>query len=229
MKNRYRHRKVGDSEIIEIINDPQKKTVILLHGFGADASDLASLSHCCSDFNWIFPSGPLLVPFGPQYVGRAWFPVNIPLLSQAMRENRLDEIAQAFPPDLNEARELIEKLILDLEIPRSDLILGGFSQGAILAVETALKGSASLQALLIFSGTLLHEINWQTLALHHTPTLYFQSHGLYDPLLPFKRAELLAELLKNSGLKGEFHRFSGGHEIPSSILQRFTHFLESLL
>ena len=50
------------------------KTVIMLHGFGADMNDLAPL-HTYLDpdghFNWIFPQGILTVPIGPHATGRA--------------------------------------------------------------------------------------------------------------------------------------------------------------
>ncbi len=223
----YQQRRVGTVDLIEVAGDPKRETILLLHGFGADASDLAPISSLFREANWIFPQGPLSIPFSAHYTGRAWFPVNIPLLTQVVREQRFDEVAQAFPSHLDEARKLIDTLIIDLNIPRSQLVIGGFSQGAILAVETALKGSDRMAGLLIFSGTLVNAPNWKKMAPHHARTPFFQSHGSHDQLLPLKKAEELAHLLKEGGLIGELHTFSGGHDIPHSIITKLISFLHS--
>jgi len=54
---------------------------------------------------------------------------------------------------------------------------------------------------------------------------YFQSHGEEDPLLSYAAAEDLNKMLETAGLKGEFHGFRGGHEIPRQVLQQLGHFI----
>lgn len=221
-------REVAGLRIAELSGDPNLGTIILLHGFGADAYDLFPLAQVFKGPQWIFPQAPLKVPLGPNYVGRAWFHVDIEALSQAIREKRFDQISEAFPPDLRSAQEAIENLIVELDIPRSKLILGGFSQGAVLAIETSLQSSLKCGGLLIFSGTLIHETQWRRLAPLHAHTPFFQSHGSNDPLLPMEKAEDLEKLLIDSGLKGQLHRFHGGHEIPHSTLAQLSHFLKKV-
>lgn len=228
MNAKFQVREVGDLQIVELPGDPNKGTIVLLHGFGADAFDLFPLSGVYKGPTWIFPQGPLQIQFAPGYTGRAWFPVNIELLTHAIREQRFDEIAQAFPPELNSAQATIENLLNELNIPRSKLILGGFSQGAVLAIETVLKSIERCGGLLIFSGTLINELSWKTLAPLHAKTPFFQSHGSNDPLLPLKKAQDLEKLLIDSGFKGKLHSFNGGHEIPHAILLQLSAFLKHI-
>eukprot|EP00045_Choanoeca_perplexa_P006883 m.59990 g.59990 ORF g.59990 m.59990 type:complete len:92 (+) comp13833_c0_seq1:696-971(+) len=59
-------------------------------------------------------------------------------------------------PGLAEAREQITKLITRIEVetglPKSKMVLGGFSQGGILATDTALHLEEPLAGLCILSG-----------------------------------------------------------------------------
>lgn len=228
MKNLIQ-RRVGGLDILEKPGDPHRGTIVLLHGFGADASDLAPLCNAYEGPTWIFPQGPLEIPFSPGYTGRAWFPVNIELLTRAIQEGRFDDVFKAFPPELNGARDCVDALLDDLNIPRSQIILGGFSQGAILAVETALHSPLRCGGLVIFSGTLINETSWRRLAPIHGGTPFFQSHGTHDPLLPLPNAQVLTQLLQDGGLKGELHTFNGGHDIPSVILKQLTSFLHNYM
>jgi phospholipase/carboxylesterase len=224
--------RVGGLDVLKIRGDPDGVTILLLHGYGADASDLASLHsfyQATPQPTWIFPNGPLKIPFSPAYVGRAWFPIDMAKLQQAMYEEDVQAILHFFQTDLEEARAPLAELIERLEIPRSKLILGGFSQGAILAIDTALHHHDPTAALLIFSGTIANFATWSHLAPLHARTRFFQSHGVYDPILPFSLAQSLEILLKNGHLEGKLHTFQGGHEIPRSILTQAGHFLKGIL
>lgn len=229
MKQKLIQRRLGGIDILEKPGDPQQGTIVLLHGFGADAYDLAPLCNTYDGPTWIFPQGPLEIPFSPTHTGRAWFPVDIELLTRAIQERRLNDVFKAFPPELNGARDSVDALLDDLNIPRSQIILGGFSQGAILAVETALHSPLRCGGLVIFSGTLINEASWRRLAPIHGGTPFFQSHGTHDPLLPLPNAQALTHLLQEGGLKGELHTFNGGHDIPSLILKQLTSFLHNYM
>lgn len=208
-------------EVLEIPGDPQAATIVLFHGYGADAYDLVSLSKVYQGQprpTWIFPNGHLKVSLGHGYEGRAWFPVNFQALQEAMQTRSPENIANAFPPELSEVRQLGKQLIAELNIPLSKLFIGGFSQGAVLATEIALDAFTSVAGLLVLSGTLIHENRWRQLAEMHSGMHFFQSHGDQDPLLPLSRAQSLEALFKSAGMQGKLHVFHGGHEIPYSVL-----------
>lgn len=229
MKTPFQQKRIGDLDVIEVPGDPHKGTILLLHGYGADALDLLPLNEIYKGPTWIFPQAPLEISFAPGFSGRAWFPVDLELLTLATREGRLEEISKAFPSELDQASSLVEDLLIRLNISRSKVILGGFSQGAILAVETALRSPFRCGGLLIFSGTLINEQSWKRLAHLQASTPFFQSHGSHDSLLPIIKAKELTDLLIEGGLKGTLHAFPGGHEIPHSILLQLGPFLKGLL
>ncbi|MEZ5314690.1 MAG: hypothetical protein R3E91_00520 [Chlamydiales bacterium] len=232
MINHFNKKKIADLDVLEIPGDPDGKTILLLHGFGSNAMDLVPLHRIFQEKlkpNWLFPMAPFNVSGIPSNKGRAWFPVNLSTLQTAFEKKDLKTVENAFPKDLTEFRECIECLVGELNIPRSKLIIGGFSQGAVLSVDVALNGTESVAAILIFSGTLIYESMWRSLSHQHTKTLFFQSHGTHDPLLPLEKAAELASLLQDGGLKGKLHMFEGGHEIPQSILFQLNLFLKSLV
>ncbi len=221
--------KRGGLSTLEIPGEPAGPTFIIFHGFGADAYDLSSLHSLyegAPKAHWIFPQGPLEIPFSPHYTGRAWFPIDIEGIQKAMRKEDLASVVQAFPTDLTEVREKVEMLIAELNIPRSKMIFGGFSQGAILAVDIALHSLTRSAGLLLFSGIAIHAERWKKLLPSHRGTPFFQSHGREDPLLPFSQAQALERLLVEGGFQGKLHAFQGGHEIPSPILREASTFLK---
>jgi predicted esterase len=50
-------------------------------------------------------------------------------------------------------------------------------------------------------------------------------HGRFDPLLPFRGGERIAEVLAAHGFPVVFQGFDGGHEIPRSVLTAVQKFL----
>jgi len=224
MSQKIKKQRAANLEFLEVPGDPNLGTILFLHGFGADAYDLLPFHTLYEGPRWIFPQGPLEVGFG----GKAWFPVDIERMYQAVQEKKFDEIGKAFPPELGQASSLIDDLLIELAIPRSKLLIGGFSQGAVLAIETALSAPTRSAALMIFSGTLVNQSNWKKWAPLHAKTHFFQSHGYDDPLLPFQKAEELEALLTKGGLRGKMHPFHGGHEIPQNTLHQLGQFFKHL-
>jgi phospholipase/carboxylesterase len=177
---------------------------------------------------WFFPNGPLEIPISLEYGGRAWFQIDIPVLQKIIHENRWDDFLSAFPDDIEQILEYGTQLINDLEIPLSRLCLGGFSQGAIFSTELAFHLQEKIKGLIVLSGTLVHEETLKEKAAKVKGLPFFQSHGIYDPLLPFSLAKSLESLLCQVGLIGKLTPFNGGHEIPSSILLHLRDFIKSL-
>lgn len=214
-------RKAAGLEVVEWSGEKEAPTALLFHGYGANGLDLAPLSGIDPKFNWIFPTGPIDVP----YADKGWFPVSISTLQNGYRLKNADAVSQAFPAELSETRELGERLIAELNIPLSRLYIGGFSQGAVLATEIAFHLSEKLAGLIILSGTLINETRWKKLARNQAGMRFFQTHGKEDRILPHELAQQLEKLLVNAGLKGSLISFPGGHEIPPSILSPLHDFL----
>lgn len=210
--------------------DRGRNGIVLFHGYGADAQDLAPLAHYLngsSDVTWIFPEGPLQVPIGPGFYGRAWFAIDVEALQRAMLTGQPRNLALRRPSGLDHAKAKTKSFLNEVQSRFTNVILGGFSQGAMLATELTFSAEKKPKALVILSGALLDKKNWQELAKTCRDVPFFQSHGQRDPILSFSGAQDLNEVLNEAGMVGEFHQFQGGHEIPPSILQKLAQFLKN--
>ena len=205
---------------LECLINPKstKSCIVLFHGYGADSSDLAPISQIStpSDLTWIFPNGIQKLD-----MGRAWGQIDPEMMGKNMDTYR--------PPGIEESYQTVRAFLDELESQYCEILLGGFSQGAMLATELTLRAAKKPKALIIWSGILISKDLWSQWAPTGQGIKFFQSHGYYDPLLDFQQAEALFQILTQHQWKGEFHSFPGQHEIPSNILNSFKHFLSSIL
>lgn len=216
---------------LDCLATPQLKdrpTIVMLHGYGADFQDLAGLGPALdptAKFNWIFPNGPLEVPIGPHVMGRAWFPIDMEKLQLQLMRGEIRTYADHLPDGLEAARIKLSELITQLDCPQENLILGGFSQGAMVTCHTCLALNGNVRALLQLSATLVSAEEWRSKLQAHKGMSIFQSHGEMDPILPFAAAKGLRQLFEESAADITFVGFRGGHEIPPVVMEKLRQFL----
>ena len=203
-------------------NDGAGKTVILFHGFGADAYDLKSLSEALAvsgNTRWIFPQGILEVPIGPGWTGRAWWPIDMNRFQSAQLDPQFT-LADVVPDNIESLRTKVDDLLSSLNINWETTILGGFSQGAMLAVDTFLRAPNNPLGLIALSGALINKKDWQGKVQARKGCRFFQSHGRQDPILPYRVGSQLESFLTSNGLKGSIVSFDGTHEIPWNVIEK---------
>jgi phospholipase/carboxylesterase len=218
---------------------PPSLVVILCHGFGAPGDDLVSLGpELCAlsptiarTTRFIFPEAPIALD-GVAFGGRAWWPIDMMALQMAMARGLHRQLADESPEGLPSARQkltaMIEVVLRDTGLPMSRVVLGGFSQGAMLATDTTLHLDEAPAGLCVLSGTLLQQHAWRRLAPRRVGLRVIQSHGRRDPILPFDGALALQQLLTDAGLVVDFFAFDGGHGIDGDALQAIADFVSSL-
>ena len=198
--------------------------VVLLHGFGAPGDDLVSLARALPTSRrcrFAFPEAPL--DLGPLYYGgRAWWWVDIAARQRALAEGRREELEAMEPDGLAGAREALAATLRELRrtlaVGDAPIVLGGFSQGAMLSCDLALRTDEPLAGLLLFSGTLLAKAAWREGAARRVGLKVAQAHGRTDEVLDFTAAEHLRDLLAGAGLDVRWTPFPGGHTIPMEAL-----------
>ena len=200
---------------------------IVLHGYGASMNDLAPLSQFFTQFkgHTYYPDGVLEIPMGPFYVGKAWFQIDPARLQDPNANDNLDKYFANVPDGFLEAREKITSYIDEIKKKHKNVIIGGFSQGSMMAIDLVLESPNDYKALVLLSSSLVAPERLKGFLKSKTPIKTFQSHGTGDPILPFKRAELLRDMLNNHGQSIEFHPFHGAHEIPMPIIEELNSFL----
>ncbi len=204
--------------------------VILLHGFGAPGDDLASLWKMLrvpDTVRFVFPTAPLHLPGGFPG-GRAWWMLDMDRLARDAASGHGRNL-DVVPEGLTAAREQLLAMLDALDrhwgLPANHVFLGGFSQGAMLACDTVLRTSRPFAGLIILSGSVMANHEWEERWPARSGLPVFQSHGTDDPILSHDTATQLRDTLRRHGLPVTWHEFRGGHEIPFSVLDRLGPFL----
>ncbi len=201
--------------------------VIWLHGLGADGHDFEPLVPelrlpATLQVRFVFPHAPIR-------------PVT---LNQGMRMRAWYDILQLGGGSEDEAgirsSEGLLKSLISREIKSGirpgKIVLAGFSQGGAIALQTALRypeplaGALALSTYLPISQTLDKE---KSPANRNIPI--FMAHGLYDDIIPLRRAEQSAKVLADSGYNVEWHTYPMPHSVCPEEIADIAGFLVKIL
>ena len=179
-----------------------KRLIIMLHGVGSSANDMAPLGQALSaslpDARVLIPDG--FDPFDQGGAGRQWFSV-----SGVTPVNRTQRVDEALPRLL----DWIEKQRLDAGVAPEAVGLFGFSQGAILALAAAARGS-HLGAAVAVAGRLVDPVQP---ASADSPSLLLL-HGTSDGVIPVHEGADAARRLEDAGYVIRFEQQEGqGHGV----------------
>lgn len=214
--------------------------VVLCHGYGASGTDLAGLAQQQlmegqgggGKVAFVFPAAPLDLAEQGMPGGRAWWHIDLDRLINRRTPELLKQFRHASPPGLNEARTKLLRLLTEagqhFGVAANRVVLGGFSQGAMLTTDIALRLKNAPAGLCALSGALINQDEWQPLVAERGSLRVFQSHGRHDSILPFPLAVALRDLLAEGGAEVEFFDFEGDHEINLDVLRAWTQFLREI-
>lgn len=209
--------------------------VVLLHGYGAPGGDLVPLYRAIAApraVRFVFPAAPIVLErsLPPAFAPRAWWPLDMAELMAIATSGRIEDLQAYEPAELDAARQhvaaLLDAVERELSVAPEQIVLGGFSQGAMLATDFVLRSERPFAGLVAFSGTLMCKRVWSEAAPARRGLRVVQSHGRADPILPYANAEALRDLLVAAGLAVEFCPFAGGHGIPDAALERLSALLQ---
>jgi phospholipase/carboxylesterase len=192
---------------------PARAAVLLLHGLDMTPAQLVPLLRSLRLPAWIaLPAGPVERPGGR----RAWWPVD-----DAQRAARLargpTDFHDRHPQGRSPARAAVHAAAQALRVkaPGLPLVLAGFSQGAMLALDVLLQSPAlAVDALALWSASRLAFSEWLP-ALDRLQGLHVQLvHGREDANLGLEAGLALRDALVAAGAQVRWTPFDGGHEIP---------------
>jgi phospholipase/carboxylesterase len=205
--------------------------LMLLHGFGSSAEHWVPYTKTLPfppEGRFLFPEGPEIVKRSDGWVeGKAWWMLD---LASYMRRGKAGvDLTNADPGGLVHAAKLVRQtLVHEGNGKAHPFILGGFSQGAIVACEVAFASSTPLAALIVLSGTPMDRAGWRRHMAARKDLPVFMSHGRRDQVLSFDLAARLRDEMVAAGIKVTFVPFDGGHEIPSEVVVALGKFLDSV-
>lgn len=185
-------------------------TLILLHGRGADGSDLAAL-HPYLHFpgRLLCPDAPM--PFVAGGTGRAWY-------DDATRRQDLERAVKEMLRFLKAVAE---------EYPTTDRpILGGFSQGGVVTYEVGLRYPEGFAGLIMMSAFMApdHPCREAAPAPEKVPPILL-THGSEDPLITVDRAHEASAWLGAAGIAHEYVEDAAGHSLSPGHLEAINTFL----
>lgn len=180
--------------------------VVSLHGWGANAQNLASVVPLLNlpNYQFMFPDAPFPHPY--MSGGKMWY-----------------DFEREKGQGLAESRKLLTDWLQSLEsstgVPLSRTILSGFSQGAAMTLDVGL--SLPLAGLVALSGY-LHPVS--ELASRGFPPVLIV-HGRQDSLVPLSAAQKARDSLVALGVNVQYQEFNMGHEIRPEVLALIRNFV----
>ncbi|KAM3097881.1 alpha/beta hydrolase [Phormidesmis sp. 146-35] len=192
--------------------------IVILHGWGANAQDVAYLCSLLELPNCEFrvPDAPFPHPYG--IGGKMWYDLS---------DNLNFRADIATQQDLLTSRQLLTDWLKSLEsetgIPLNRTILGGFSQGGAMTLDVGL--SLPLAGLMVLSGYLHGAIPPLDTAI---PPLLIV-HGRQDEIVPLKAAQIARDRLTALGAPLQYQEFDMGHEISPQVLNEMQQFIQKTL
>ena len=199
---------------------PRPWLLVLMHGVGSNEKDLMGLAPQIPERFHVLS---LRAPFRMGPGAHAWFDFSI----EPNGERTINEAQEA------QSRALVAQTIASaaeqLGIPPERVVVGGFSQGGIMALSLLLTQPALMQAAMVWHGRLLTQMLPQAAppdALRGKQM--WLSHGTHDNVIPLAHAQAIAHHMAPLPVTLAYHEFPGAHEIRPSELAATVTWLESL-
>lgn len=137
-------------------------------------------------------------------------------------------------PTLKEAVKAIEKMISDeiLEgVPSNKIVLGGFSQGAVLACYVALTTQIKLGGVILLNTIIPCKENFpKDFSEVNKNTPFFQAHGVIDDFVKYQWGVRSNELLTTWLTKVEFKSYENlGHAVNEAEFRDIQQWMSTVL
>lgn len=192
--------------------------VILIHGRGADMHDLADLApmlDAAGGCRFVFPNAPKPFEAYPGMTfGWTWFE-GWPPIHESVVESRAEML------------RFIDAITEKYPTPEGKLVVGGFSQGALMALDSGLRTEQSIAGILAMSGG-LYEHDLPDLAARKGLPV-FLAHGTQDDVVPVNYARRARRVLEDAGLDVEYHEYPMAHQIAAEEAAAVKAFLGRVL
>jgi len=203
-----------------------KSSIIWLHGLGADGHDFEDIIPELnlpedSSIRFIFPHAPVRsVTINDGAEMRAWYDF-LPHSDTAGTDHISESTAQL-------------KQFVDREIKRGissqNILLAGFSQGGVIALNAGTRFDRRLAGILAIS-TYLHDFRGTQAEMSDANLAIpiMMAHGTQDPMIPIMRAATSRENLIRLGYDVRWFDYPMGHHVCLEEIQEISTFIGEVL
>jgi len=182
--------------------DPNKPTLLILHGTGGNERDMLPIAEMIDpDASVLSVRGNILENGMPRFFRR-------------VAEGVFDEEDLIFRT--KELNEFLDDAAKEYEFDRNNIVAVGYSNGANIAAslmfhyQDALKGASLHHPMVPRRGIELPDLTGQSV---------FIAAGTNDPICPAQESEELQELLEKANAKVEIHWENNGHQLTGSEVE----------
>lgn len=223
---------MSDSLLPAVVVEPPGRhsaSVIWLHGLGADGHDFEALVPelgLAADhgIRFIFPHAPMRpITINNGYVMRGWY--DIRNLESIDKDEDCDGI--------RESEQQVERWISEERaqgITSERIVLAGFSQGGVIALQSALRHKEPLAGVMALSTYLGCA---ETLADERHPANasipVLMAHGLHDDILPIHLGQQSRDKLLNAGYRVEWYEYPMPHSVHPDEVSTISRWLTERL
>ncbi len=194
--------------------------LIMLHGIGSDEGDLFGLASSLDDrLMTVSLRAPLTLPQG----GYGWYPLR--LTPQGARADV--EVAAQNQTLIN---EFIRAAPTAFGADPARVTLLGFSQGAIMSLNTMLTTPELIAGVVAMSGRILPALQPTWAAperLKDFPVMVV--HGTYDNVLPITEGRAVRDLLTTLPVKLTYREYPMAHQVSEASLRDIDQWLTARL
>jgi phospholipase/carboxylesterase len=195
-----------DSVFIPAANKTSRRLWVMLHGLGDSVEGYRWMPDAFQlpDMNYLLVNAP-----DDYYGGYSWYDFDD------------DRSFDVMKPGIVRSRKLLFNL-LDARraagFPSEQTVLGGFSQGCLMALDVSTRYPHRLAGVVGISGYICDP---ETLVKELSPMAkeqkYLVTHGTFDPLLPLDRTRAQIQMLQDAGLGIEWLEFRKEHTIAGQV------------
>lgn len=201
----------------------QTASLIFLHGVGDTGHGWAAILNTIrpDHLKVICPTAPVIpITLNMGFRMPAWF--DMYSLDNLEEETDMDGVRSSA--------DVVGKFIqeeMDRGIPSNKILIGGFSQGATLALYTTLNYNKPLAGCIALSayfpeGRLPDKIENKDIP-------FFQAHGEWDNILPIHYGDSTSKALKKFLTKHEYKTYPMQHEASDREMYDMKYFIESVI
>lgn len=216
-----------DTIIQEPLDDSHAPiTLIWLHGMGVDGSDFESFQKELSQFGelnnvrMILPSAPSRDISAYNMKMTAWYDIYDETFDSEQKEDidGMNQAADAISTLIEEQRQ---------KNPQSPIWLGGFSQGAALALLVGMSQINPVAGVIALSGYVPNHPRFDELSDVAKQTPIFMAHGTLDSVITIAQARAGLEILNKAGASVEFKDYPMMHEICPDEVSDIAEFISA--